>query len=718
MTQKTVSIEKKPDLKPAQDYYRLRKDGIGFIEQMGSRQWTDYNTHDPGITILEALCYAITDLAYRTGRDIKDILTPENPPAGTNPFPGQAFFTAREILTINPWTPDDFRRILIDIDGVRNAWVFCKECTCDAEYYAWCEDDKLNLSFEKPLKKEIQSLKVSPKGLYDIMLELESDPELGDLNDHKIEHSYTIFDDDGKPHTVVMELHFPEWRLEKYDEWKLFIESNDAFNNENGASFTLKLLQLGATKTYDVISDPLLDEAGKNNYLRRQWRNIFYAGFEISILPSGKKIVIDNVSIRFIGDTTAKNESTVATVKTILENAGNAGIISLYRRKLLKVEEYVSASKVRLQMHRNLDEDYCRVKGVGIEDVAACADVEVSADADIELVQARIWFELENYFNPPVSFYSLQEMMAENVPVEEIFNGPELNNGFIKAADLENASLKKVLRNSDIINLLMEIEGVVAVNNLLLSKYDQEGLVVKGAADPTWINGKPVFDPNKASAAWLLFVKDKSQPRLYRNFSRFLFYKNGLPFHPRMDEAKDTLTQLRGEAERPKFANAQNDLTVPKGKFANTEDYYPVQYSLPFTYGVGPAGLPSHVSALRRAEAKQLKAYLLVYEQLLGNAFAQIANVSDLFSLDSTIDRTYFVKEFSEELISGYNEITSSLSKEKLEEMTETLSEFQDRRNRFLNHLMARFGEQFSEYALMLTNLQGKDRGFGTPDRR
>ena len=40
--------------------------------------------------------------------------------------------------------------------------------------------------------------------------------------------------------------------------------------------------------------------------------------------------------------------------------------------------------------------------------------------------------------------------------------------------------------------------------------------------------------------------------------------------------------------------------------------------------------------------------------------------------------------------------------------MTETRSEFFERRNRFLDHIMARFGEQFSEYALMLTNSEGK----------
>ena len=708
MTIQPVSIEKKPDLKPAHDYYRLRKEGIGFIEQMGSRQWTDYNTHDPGITILEALCYAITDLAYRTGKDIKDILTPESPSTGKNPFPDQSFFTAREILTVNPWTPNDFRRILIDLDGVRNSWVLCKECACEAEYYAWCDEDKLNLSFEKPVKNGVLPLKVSPRGLYDVLLELESDPELGDLNNRKIEQRYAFPDSDGKSHEMLIEFRFPEWQLGNSASWKLFTASNDNFNFENGKSFTLKLLQLGATKSYDVIHDPWLNDAAKDDYLRREWRNIFYADFEVELIPSHEKIKIDNVSIRFIGGAATKNKSTVLDIRKRLEETGSNGIIRLYRRKLLKVEEVVGVTKSILYSHRNLDEDFCRIKGVGTEDVAVCADVEVTADADIERVQAMIWFEIERYFNPPVLFHSLQEMMTEKIPVEEIFNGPELSNGFIKANDLENAALKKVLRTSDLVNLLMEIDGVIAVNNLMLTKYDEEGNVARGAADPSWVNGKPVFDANKSSASWLLYVKEMHQPRLYPNFSRFMFYKNGLPFQPRIDEVKDTLTQLRGEAERSKFSGAQNDLPVPGGQFANTEDYFPVQYSLPAVYGVGPAGLPSQAAAQRKGAAKQLKAYLLIYEQLLGNAFAQIAHLPDLFSLNPNVGKTYFVKEFSEELIAGYNEITTGLSKPALERMTETFSEFQERRNRFLNHLLARFGEQFSEYALMLTNLQGK----------
>jgi hypothetical protein len=369
----------------------------------------------------------------------------------------------------------------------------------------------------------------------------------------------------------------------------------------------------------------------------------------------------------------------------------------------------VKNAKAALQAHRNLDEDYCIVQVVGVEEVAVCADVEVEPDADIERVQAQIWFEIEQYFNPPIPFHTLQELRDAGEAVEDIFNGPALDNGFIATGDLEAASLRTVLRASDIINRLMDIDGVIAVNQLQLTKYDEEGNAVKGAADPTWVNGQPVFDATKISASWLLFISSRHQPRLHLNLSRFLFHKNGLPFLPRIDEATDTLNQLRGDAERPKNPNADSDLKIPKGDFRSPEDYYPVQYSFPLVYGIGPSGLPSQASETRRAQAKDLKAYLMVFEQVLGNSLTQLAHTADLFSLDPDVARTYFVKTFDEALIRGFTEIVQpGMSTSAVEAMIETVPEFYERRNRFLDHLLARFGEQFREYALLLTNAAGK----------
>lgn len=99
----------------AMDYAQLRDEGVRLLGRLAGDQWTDFNAHDPGITILEQLCYAITDLAYRTAHPIADLI------AGTDTavaLPGPA-----AILTCDPVTPGDVRRLVLDVDGVRNALV-------------------------------------------------------------------------------------------------------------------------------------------------------------------------------------------------------------------------------------------------------------------------------------------------------------------------------------------------------------------------------------------------------------------------------------------------------------------------------------------------------------------------------------------------------------------------------------------------------------------
>jgi hypothetical protein len=116
----SFSLVKANPLLPAEDYVALRKQGFKYIEQTGSAIWTDYNNSDPGITILEAVCYAITDLAYRTGFEVKDLLAPEKLTADTWK---QIFYTAKQILHNSALTINDYRKLIIDIKGVRNAWI-------------------------------------------------------------------------------------------------------------------------------------------------------------------------------------------------------------------------------------------------------------------------------------------------------------------------------------------------------------------------------------------------------------------------------------------------------------------------------------------------------------------------------------------------------------------------------------------------------------------
>ena len=94
---------------PALDYDALRAEALELLDRLTDGRWTDRNPHDPGLTILEQLCYAITDLAYRATHSVPDLF------AGGWAGPGPA-----EILTCDPVTEDDLRRLVLDEPGVQS----------------------------------------------------------------------------------------------------------------------------------------------------------------------------------------------------------------------------------------------------------------------------------------------------------------------------------------------------------------------------------------------------------------------------------------------------------------------------------------------------------------------------------------------------------------------------------------------------------------------
>src|SRR5580765_6285944 len=86
MNDSSPVIQKSPKPDHSEDYGWLRQKGLEYIEQLGSRLWTDYNIHDPGITLLELLSFALTDLAYRTSFNVADLLAvPLNIDHGKSP---------------------------------------------------------------------------------------------------------------------------------------------------------------------------------------------------------------------------------------------------------------------------------------------------------------------------------------------------------------------------------------------------------------------------------------------------------------------------------------------------------------------------------------------------------------------------------------------------------------------------------------------------------
>ena len=135
------------------DYDALRQYGLQYIQEVGHKQWSDYNVHDPGVTFLEALCFSLVDLGYRTSFPMVDLLTPQD---GQHPkLEGTVLFPAHEILSFNPTTIADYRKFVLEhVPGVRAVSIKAQE---------------------RSVHVSGEDRTISVKGCYRTVIELEND---------------------------------------------------------------------------------------------------------------------------------------------------------------------------------------------------------------------------------------------------------------------------------------------------------------------------------------------------------------------------------------------------------------------------------------------------------------------------------------------------------------------------------------------------------------
>jgi len=105
------SIKKNRVLPKSMDFRSLKREGVEHIQDLSGKIWTDYNEHDPGITILENLCFALTELGYKSNFSIPDLFFSSN---GEDRAFTKTFYKPTEILPSSPITTSDYRKLLID----------------------------------------------------------------------------------------------------------------------------------------------------------------------------------------------------------------------------------------------------------------------------------------------------------------------------------------------------------------------------------------------------------------------------------------------------------------------------------------------------------------------------------------------------------------------------------------------------------------------------
>ncbi|SLM64550.1 MULTISPECIES: hypothetical protein [Dickeya] len=109
---------------PAQDpdnLASLLRDALAEVQRLSGQRWSDYNRHDPGVTLLELLCFALSDLIYRTDFALPDYLTR---PDGTLDYVAQGLMLPEQIFPARPSTRQDYQHaILSHFSDIEHVWV-------------------------------------------------------------------------------------------------------------------------------------------------------------------------------------------------------------------------------------------------------------------------------------------------------------------------------------------------------------------------------------------------------------------------------------------------------------------------------------------------------------------------------------------------------------------------------------------------------------------
>jgi hypothetical protein len=518
----SLSIRKEEGRPPAEDYAFLRRKGIEMIQDLCGKSWTDYNAHDPGITLLEAYCYALTELAYRVSFDMKDILATRR--SEREDWTG-IFYTPDRILPCNPVTIADYRKLVADIAGIRNVW------------------------------------------------------------------------------------------MEKSDDYEV----------------------------------PIYLGQGREGY-----ELTYEAGHGIVLLPLKG---LYRVLVEFEED--------------------------VIREK--REEEVLRHVREKLHRHRNLGEDFVSVASIEYEPFALEAEIKVREGFDIDLITARIYQAVRNLFSPAINFYTPDQLRERGYPIEQLFEGPVLNHGFIDTVELEDSAITEV-QLSDIVGRITAIEGVIAIEKLSIPRDA----------------GSPFPDFTE----WLGHIRDRQKtPRLDTEASGISFVRNGDRHRTAAEKKADParvkalLNYLLAGDQKVKLKTYEREWEPSAGEYMELEEYYPFQRSLPACYKMEEKYLTSGGELDdEKRQVLRLRGFLFLFEQVLANSLSQLAHVRELFSFDAAVQSTYFTQIPKE--INDWQALFAHLPayEKHAAELLESDMVRLKRRNELLDHLLGRLGEGMSEY--------------------
>ena len=629
-----ASISSAPPKEVSLDYSALRERGMDLIRSLAAQSWTDHNVHDPGITLLEASSYAMTEQGLRLQLDVADLVRSGEAHARAD------FVPAHRVLPVGPVTLKDLRTVLLD----------------------------------HPLVSDAQ-VSVQAGGLYEVLVELSSP----DLNGN----TYSLPVISGGT-TFHIDLALPFW------------DDPEAVPFVQGATINTIGMIVDGGEVWRALPEP-------QSYFGRM--NV---GFTDTSGNPGTVIVWVLLQITDeLATPAAVLPGILAAARTAVESTAAGDTLALFVTRVRSAAAAVDQLRRYLATWRGLCQQAVRIGVARVQEIAVRARIEVTGGIDVERLFAGIFLDIEQQLlSPRVRFASLEERRLSTADSERIYDGPLLRRGFIDPESL-SAAPPDVLYTSDVLRVIMRHRSGTGTD--LVTQENPVGRDIVAVTDlalANYINNRPIT--TDAENCLHLVEVQRYRPRLSVPKSRVVAVRNDSEVSLNLGRLQSLFTTMQTDAAAGAFtADPSSTWPVARGDLLPVEEYTPLQRDLPSLYGVGDAALPDSASTERRAAVRQLQGYLLLFEQFLGNLTSQLGNINRFFSADAAEETTYFVRPPFD--LPGAMQLLKRFAPPQtwpafvadpdnpmlraLSEAAENRERRLDRRNRMLDHLLARQGE-------------------------
>ncbi len=370
--------------------------------------------------------------------------------------------------------------------------------------------------------------------------------------------------------------------------------------------------------------------------------------------------------------------------------AGGYGLYSIQARKSVDSQHSNSTDSSIVQQTtsnyhgmRNLCEDIGEVLVIQEIDCYLEAQVSVKPGYRVASVLAEILYTASKELTKSVHFKSFSAGLSRGLALDEVFEGPFTQHGLIDDTEIAHSdNLKnKQLLESAILSGARKIEGVEYILSLRLQP------VAADLADSTGtgVSKYRLIEPVTMADIASVVVLSKGR------------------------RATFALDEFRAQYETFQFANKgksfslseDTTLAAPlRGTYRNLKSYQSVQNQFPAAYGINQFGVPENYSPERKAQALQLKSYLLLFEQIMANYLANLGSIRQLFSIRENGNSSYFSGVLSNKEISSLDRVYPANAEVVLDDMLGKIDDFVNRKSRLLDYLLAMYGEEFGQDSL------------------